>query len=194
MDRFINTWGMVLAQGALYYLHMRKGLLLSFIIIASVAIAGLLYLYGGSAFDPSAISSSQTQAGANNTDFTILSAGQNAVGAEQRVNYRITTEDQLVALWGMVHGENGPVVPKVDFEKYEVLAIFDGSHTTGGYDIRVDDMNEVDGKRVLMLTHTEPGEECVVTQAFTSPFVIIQVAASSLPLGRENHKEINQCQ
>lgn len=172
---------------------MKRGTLLALIILASVAIGGLLYLYGGASFNPATYTSDKAKSGGSNAHFAILAEGQDTDGFDLQVNYRITDADQLAALWSMVYGDTGLGMPDVDFQKHEVLAVFDGSHSTGGYDIRVDDVEEVDGKRVLSITHIVPGESCAVTDSQTSPFVIIQVEKTSLALTHEDITETTVC-
>lgn len=174
---------------------MRRAALIPFIIIAAVVVGGLLYLYGGPAFHetyqaapsvPSVFSGAQT--------LTVLSEGQNAAGVDQRVNYRVTNADQFAALWQMIYTDDGQQAPAVDFAKYEVLALFDGSHSTGGYGIRLASVKDADGARTVTVVHTEPGDSCVPPGGSTSPFVIVQVPLSSLPISRIEQTVTTQCE
>lgn len=180
---------------------MHRATLLPIIIIAAVAIGGLLYLYGGPDFHPgpaSGTSQSQTPGTPNvppsGLHLNILAQGQNAPGIDQRVNYRVVNADQLSALWQIIYTDNGQAVPSVDFNRYEVLALFDGSHSTGGYGIQITGINDTNSQRVVSITHIEPGDSCVPSADLTSPFVIVQVQKSSLPISRVEKVFTTQCE
>ena len=65
--------------------------------------------------------------------------------------------------------------PPVDFSSEIVVAVFLGSRPTGGYSVRIADIvREGDGIRVTA-EETQPGPNCVVSQAFTQPFVLVAV-------------------
>jgi hypothetical protein len=177
---------------------MRASLLLPFIVLTAVVVGGLFFLYGGPAFHQSSIPSSGqapdgTPAEKPNPDFTVLGQGQNANSIDQRVNYRITNADELTAIWELVYGTGGASVPIVDFGRQEVLALFDGSHSTGGYGIALTKIEDMDGTRMITITHTEPGERCITTTSITSPFVLVAVKKSSLPLSHTENTETTEC-
>lgn len=176
---------------------MHKATVLPIIIIAAVVIGGLLYLYGGPAFHQTYTntvgnSGSLLQTGGPN--MTVLAQDVQAPNADERVNYRVTNEDQLAALWQMIYTDNGTPVPSIDFNKYEVLAVFDGSHSTAGYSVAVASVKDTSSARVVTIVHTEPGDSCVPGGGGTSPFVIIQVSKTSLPISRVDQTVTTQCQ
>lgn len=170
--------------------------MLPFIIVAAVVVGGLLYLYGGPAFHQT-----YTPTGGTPISFspgqvttTVLAEGVQAPNADERVNYRVTTADQLAALWQMIYTDNGQPVPSIDFSRYEVLAIFDGSHSTAGYSVHITSVKDTSSARVVTIVHTEPGDSCVPGGGGTSPFTIIQVSKSSLPISRVDQTVTTQCQ
>ncbi len=115
--------------------------------------------------------------------FTVLGQGPKAVSITQRTNYRITNAGDLQSLWQLVYGDADlPRVPLVDFTKYEVLGVFDGTHSTSGYTIAVKDISELSPLRVVTLEHTVPGTHCKVTSAQTSPFELVQVPLTTLEI------------
>ncbi len=183
---------------ALYFLYMRKAALLPFIVILAVCIGGLLYLYGGDAFHPlftppGKQAPAVSYTGANSADIRIVAQGENTAQAIRRVNYRITSADQLASLWQMIYGAEAPALPQVDFGKYDVLAVFDGSHSTSGYGIRVDSIKDADSVRTLSITHLTPGDSCAVATMTTSPFVLVQVTKSPLTLSHTDTAEEQAC-
>lgn len=177
------------------YMHLHKALVLPLIVLAAVALGGVLYMFGGAAFhaqQPSAGEDS-SNVGTSKNPVIVLEHGTTAANFDQRVNYRVTDADQLASLWQMLYPDTGPTLPTIDFSKYEVLAVFDGSHTTGGYDVQVVSVKDAAGARTITITHTAPGSQCVTTGALTSPFVIVQVKASTLPVTHIDTAETSQC-
>jgi hypothetical protein len=172
---------------------MRSGAVIPILIILSIAIGGILYLYGGSAFHQT-FSSATTYTGTPDGNFTILAQGEKAAGIEDRVNYRITDESQFEILWYMIYTTSGPAVPNVDFSKKEVLAVFDGSHSTGGYGIRINSVQDVKGTRVISITHRVPGDSCSLSNTPSSPFMLVVVDKTPLSLDHEEAIETNHCQ
>lgn len=167
---------------------MRDGWIIVLIIIASVSIGGILYIFGGSAFQSSSPAAEKPRDG-----ITILAQGANATNVTQRVNYRITNVDELEALWELIYGSNPPSMPVVDFAHKEVLAVFDGSHSTGGYGVMVEAMKDEDGKRIIHITHTEPGTSCNPMSGGSSPFIVVETEKTTLPLAREESTEPKSC-
>ncbi len=123
----------------------------------------------------------------------ILDQGQYA-GIEERKNYRIRSLDELQQLWNMVYGPAGPAIPGVDFAKDEVLAVFDGSHSTGGYSVEVESVQDTGLARVIQVIRTAPGTSCITTEALTSPFQMVVVPKTDLSIQREERMVIEECQ
>lgn len=104
-----------------------------------------------------------------------LAEGQYAAGIDMERNYRIRSEEDMQSLWALIHGDVRPPLPQVDFSSSEVLAVFDGSHATGGYRIRVASVTDSELVRTVHIEHLEPGESCTVPSVRTSPFMLVTV-------------------
>lgn len=168
-------------RAAFYTWHMRSSaLILPIIVLAAVAVGGSLYLFGGSLFNtrPTSV---ETPSGFS---YAIVAEGNDALGMDRRVNYRIHTADQFEMLWEEMFNGNGPTRPAIDFTRDEVLAVFNGTHSTSGYRVSVSDIKDGDGARVVTVLRTEPGEACEVSSGMTSPYIIIRVPKSNLPIER----------
>jgi len=173
---------------------MHRATALPFIIIAAVVVGGLLYLYGGPAFHQSYIQQGSTPTAPVVAPASLQVIAQGDAGIGERVNYRITTADQMAELWQMIYTDSGQPVPNVDFSKYEVLALFDGSHTTGGFGIQLASIKDADGQRTVTINHLEPGDSCVPPGGVTSPFVMVRVVKTSLPINRVEQTITKQCE
>lgn len=61
------------------------------------------------------------------------------------------------------------------FKENKVLAILMGEQTTGGYNIRINNIYQMGDQLVVETKETIPGPNDTVTQAFTYPMVLIQL-------------------
>ncbi len=161
--------------------------------IIAVVIGGLLYLFG-----PSSLHSDFSNAFSLSSDghvrFTKLQEGTVAYSISQPSNYRISTWEDFSTLWTLIYGDGrGPDMPKVDFNNYEVLAVFDGSHSTDGYEISVDEVTDKDSVRTIMITHKIPDKHCRLSARSTSPFEIIQVPKTSFSLAHQDQIATTTC-
>ena len=125
--------------------------------------------------------------------FAVIEKNDQSGSIDERKNYRIHSVEELQALWTLVYGNTRSSLPTVDFSKNEVLAIFDGTHSSGGYGVSVQTVHEVQGNRVVAIERTVPGVSCSVTENITSPFVMIQLPKSSLPISREETERTVEC-
>jgi predicted metal-dependent enzyme (double-stranded beta helix superfamily) len=128
-----------------------------------------------------------------NRAYAVLAEGQDAGSVARRTNFLLKTEEEFVELWTMIYSTGGPARPYVDFSRYEVIGVFDGTHSSGGYRVEVTDVAEKDGARVVSIARHEPGDECAVTEAVTSPFQIIRVEKSPLPITKKEDTITDEC-
>lgn len=160
---------------------MRDTLIIGAAIIVAIALGAWLLMSGAERPAP--------QLGA--AAFNVLSEGQDAGSMTERKNYRIKDAEQLQALWQMVKGEDAPFV---DFERYEVLAIFDGTRSSGGYSVAVTAVEDTATERAITITRTAPGDTCITTQAITSPYTIVVAPKTDAPIVRTDVEEIVECE
>lgn len=111
---------------------------------------------------------------------TILQGKQSAV--QKRVNYSITSADEFSGLWKLVNATGTP--PTIDFKTHQVLAVFAGDESSTSISIaKIEDATE----RLVSITVVELDGACASKVAVTSPYEIISVPMTSLPLA---HKDI----
>jgi hypothetical protein len=172
---------------------MRSWYVLALIVAIAVGLGTLLFYFGPTSLQ-SDVNNALATNGITNVQFTILAQGNDAASVSARTNYRITNNDEFTALWAMIYGNNGtPQIPTVDFTKYEVLAIFDGSHSSGGYGITVQSVSEQNGTRTVTIIHRAPGTNCTSPSTATSPFELVQVPATTLPLAHQDDMSTTTC-
>ncbi len=123
--------------------------------------------------------------------FSVLAKGDHAQ-LEEGKNYRIKSEGEFVEFWVMAFGIDTPV-PEVDFSTHHVLGVFDGAHSSGGYDISIVSVTDTKHIREVVVRHGVPGEGCMTTQALTSPFELILVPKSDASITRRDVTDVSSC-
>ncbi len=182
---------------------MRKNLtLLVGIVVVAVLIGVVLFYFGPASlqtdFQNALIASAQdnNSVSSNSVPFNVLATGSNAISITDRTNYRITNVNDFNSLWELVYGDvDGHPLPQVDFSKYEVLAIFDGTHATGGYGVKVQSVVDKSPSRMVTILHLAPNPSCSarLPQGASSPFEIIQVPITTFPLAHTDEMGMSTC-
>ena len=91
----------------------------------------------------------------------------------------IENQKDLDRLYARLHDRSDRPAPKIDFERKKVIAVRSGPFTTGGYGIKLySAIDTKDGvETVFLITSPEPTQ--IVTQAFTTPYLIISIDVPS---------------
>lgn len=79
--------------------------------------------------------------------------------------------------WDQAHGQVSPQpsVPSIDFSRNIVVAATMGSRPSGGYNIEIDQVYDVDGAVYVIVTERSAGPGCITTQAVTAPASAVRV-------------------
>lgn len=108
-----------------------------------------------------------------------LSEGQHSTFNEPN-NIVVRTQSHFEELWTeqlFAHRSSPPRMPEVNFEEEMVVVAIIGSRRTGGYNVTIAEAERTeDGARVGVIEE-EPGPQCHVLQAMTSPFVVAKMTA-----------------
>jgi hypothetical protein len=169
----------------------RDSLIILGVALMAVAIGVGVFLSGrGEVPNTSLSAAANTQQPAVIVPFTPLVSGSQSK-VTTRVNYVITSPDQLNKLWKMVDAVGTP--PKVDFSKDAVIAVFAGQQSTAGYAISVSKIVD-SGARMVSVTIQKPGDTCMVGQVLTAPYEIVAIPTTSLPLAHEDVSTTVSCQ
>lgn len=117
----------------------------------------------------------QEQAGRIEVAYEILEEG--SYGAQFGTAV-IENQADLDRLYALLHGRSDRPAPKIDFKRKKVIAVRAGPFNTGGYGIHLySAIYTQDGlETVFLITAPEPGQ--IVTQAFTTPYLIISIDVS----------------
>jgi hypothetical protein len=177
---------------------MRHTLIVLGMCVAAIAIGTMLYFFGpeelneAAALDASG-AAALTSGPLEDISFTVLAEGQNAARVTERKNYAVYGEEEYARLWQMAYGDDAPPMPEVDFERNYVIGVFAGVRPSGGYDIAVTQIADSSTERTVSITLTSPGDGCMTSQAFTSPFEIVRVPIATLDLVREESERAQAC-
>jgi hypothetical protein len=85
----------------------------------------------------------------------------------------LRTSEAFTTLW-QSH-QRRRVVPRVDFDKEMVVAIFQGSQPTAGYKVEIVSVQEEGGAPVVRYREEKPGGGEVAAQIVTAPYHIVAV-------------------
>jgi PrcB C-terminal len=65
--------------------------------------------------------------------------------------------------------------PEVDFNRNIVVAVAAGQQPSGGYEIRIDRVRQVNGELRVEVVETTPGPNCMTTPALTQPVDVVVI-------------------
>jgi Kef-type K+ transport system membrane component KefB len=171
---------------------MRDFYVIGTLCVVALLAGGALFFFGPSSLR-SDVASALGLSNDGDVSFTILNQGMNARSITDRSNYRLVSQSQLADLWLLVYGPNNANAPVIDFTTYEVLAIFDGSHSTSGYQVQVTKAVDQSGVRTITVNHSAPGKNCSVKSGITSPFVLLQIAKTNNSLAHIDQMTTTPC-
>ncbi|RDI94983.1 protease complex subunit PrcB family protein [Meiothermus sp. QL-1] len=91
--------------------------------------------------------------------------------------YLAASPGQMLSLWRLATGNQlpPPPVPPVDFNQHRVAGFFWGQKPTGGYSLQYVGSQAVGNTLRITLRLSSPAPGAMVTQALTSPFVLLEV-------------------
>lgn len=106
-------------------------------------------------------------------DWDVVMSGSSGLQNDQGFQ-SFESEDGWNSYWRQ-RGAAGVQTPKVDWRQYKVVAIFLGSRRTGGYSLRVKDVRTSGTNAMINVVEVQPRPGAMVTQALTSPWVLVRV-------------------
>lgn len=124
---------------------------------------------------------------------TLLSLQQSGLEGFRRVTIR--TDEEWRAFWREAHAGRTPIPdpPGVDFGSHIVIAASTGRRDTGGHSIAIDSVLRAGDRLYAVVRSTSPGEDCMVTQALTSPATAVRVAGPAAEVTFVNRESTRDC-
>lgn len=120
---------------------------------------------------------------------------QNISAHFERKNYAITNAADWIALWDKIYFDAfvKPALPEIDFNKYTVVATFQGAQNSGGYDFEIVKIGEKNDIIYVFIRETVPGKNCFVTQALSNPHHIVAFQRTDKKIEFRINKEVKDC-
>ena len=113
---------------------------------------------------------------------TIDIGDQSGVAGGELQIFKIETQAEWDDFWSNHQGNviPPPPAPSVDFSQEMVIAVVDQQRPSGGFQLEITEIEEVEGGLVVRVNKQSPGADCIVTLALTQPFHVVRVAKSDL--------------
>jgi hypothetical protein len=107
--------------------------------------------------------------------FQTIEQGSNS-GYAEAASFVIRNHEDWAALWERAHAKMFPVppLPPIDFSQQMVVAVFQGSRSSGGYRIEVTALVDTGAALEIAVRTSSPGRGCATTTAFTEPYHLVQ--------------------
>ncbi len=109
--------------------------------------------------------------GKSNNHYKVLNEGAYG-GRETASRVVITSQEELNDLYRELNFKN---IPNVDFNEYNVVALFLGQKSTGGYSIGIESVGFKEDTATVRIKTTKPKPGENVTMALTQPFCIATI-------------------
>lgn len=170
---------------------MRNTLITIGLVLLAAVVGIFIYLSGrGQDLQKESLPAVATaQVPATVVSFTKLAHGTHST-ITTRVNYSITSTDQLGKLWKMIDATSTP--PVVDFKIQTVVAVFAGQKSTAGYSIAVSKIEDSES-RMVSVTLASPEGACSAKKSATAPYEIIVVPSTALSFAHEDISTTTAC-
>jgi hypothetical protein len=166
----------------------RDTLIIIGIALVALVIGVVVFLsgHGGVPDTSSAVANTQPSA-AVSVPFTEITRGSKST-VTTRVNYFITSADQLSKLWKMIDATGTP--PVIDFNTHAVLAVFAGKESTSSITVaKIEDTST----RMVSVAIAKPDSACAKKPLATSVYEIVAVPTTSLPLAHQDISTTATC-
>jgi len=112
-------------------------------------------------------------------EFTVLAQGSYSGVDTERFEV-IRDEPAFRSLWIAHTAGTSPTspLPQLDFAKDMVIAAFAGTKSTGGYSLNISSITAEKERLKVILSLTQPGPDCMVSQVLTQPYVMVKTTRS----------------
>lgn len=89
----------------------------------------------------------------------------------------VENKSEWVNLWNLVYSRINPKpqLPKINFNKYRILAVFRGTQSSGGYAINIDSIIEGNNCLKVLVSESNPNSGGYYTMALTQPYHIAKI-------------------
>lgn len=131
-----------------------------------------------------------TQPGAKGQGGGILNEWQGSRSVQEAPRQVVVKDlKEWEELWSDVTKNQmpAPAIPKIDFERQMVVAVFMGTQNSGGYSVRITGVEEGD-KLTVKVKQSVPPPGAMSAAVMTAPYHVVVVARSDKPVEFVNEK------
>jgi hypothetical protein len=98
-------------------------------------------------------------------------------GHAEAQNYVIKTETEWQSLWEKIFSNTSEKLPlpKIDFTRRTIVAVFQGAQPSNGYEISIEEIVETETSLEVVIKAFAPWKRCVLTGIVTKPFDIVEI-------------------
>lgn len=133
----------------------------------------------------SCVTDSKTESPLPTVEYSVIASGQNMIDGLYG-NKKLEVFTDQASFNSALYSNIQPLVePTVDFTTKRVVFLSLGARPTGGYSISAEKVEDHGDYNMVNVFITIPGENCIVTQAFTSPYQFIEVNSTKTILFEE---------
>lgn len=147
----------------------------SYILIIALGLASVLMSCKSS--KTSTNTGAETSESAMKISWEVLDEGPYC-GIQEPVSRLITNADDWQSFYKKF-GSNrfpSPETPEVNFEENYLIVSLMGMRTSGGHKVEINGMSQEDETVKVSLTYVAPGNNCMVTEALTQPYVFALIS------------------
>ena len=166
---------------------MRDRIILIGSAVAAIVIGVLIFAYTTKTASKTPLPVVETTPSVSVIPFIKLAEGKQSA-ITRRVNYFITSQEELSRLWKTVGATSTP--PIVDFKVQMVLAIFAGTEQSAAVAVaKVEDSSA----RMVSIAIEKLEGSCVKKQSAATPYELVVVPMTSLPLAHTDTIATTSC-
>jgi len=98
-------------------------------------------------------------------------------GVEKAGQKTVKTKKEWKKLWESVHRNVNPKpkLPKVDFQKHSIVAVFMGQKPTAGYNTKIEKVHKRKKTIVISYRETSPPADAITASVITTPYSMVQI-------------------
>lgn len=117
-------------------------------------------------------------------------------GHAEAQNYVINTETEFQSVWEKIFSNTSEKLPLpvIDFTRRTIVAVFQGTQPTNGYEISIQEIVEAENSLEVAVKSIAPGKRCVVLGKVTRPFDIVEIEKTEKPVVFHVKQKIRKCE
>ncbi len=118
------------------------------------------------------------------------------IGAHNALTQKQTRIVKSAGEWADLWNDMFPnqmILSAINFNEKMLIAVFQGQKNTGGYSIEITSMKEFDDYIEVNVKEISPGEGCLVTEALSSPYHIVEVKKTNKEIRFNIRQETTEC-